>query len=134
MARTKYKFNNRASLNRLIDEYFERSKNDTDKTAEPITVAGLALYLGFTSKDAFDEYEQTGYHKAFIQRARFRVMAYYESRLHYPAPTGAMFALKSMGWADKLKAPKMAGKVKSLTVKLIESGPQPASAEKEVVL
>ncbi|GAA4093273.1 terminase small subunit [Mucilaginibacter panaciglaebae] len=134
MARTKYKFNNRASLNRLIDEYFERSKNDTDNTAEPITVTGLALYLGFTSKDAFDEYEQIGYHKVFIQRARFRVMAYYESRLHYPAPTGAMFALKSMGWADKFKASKVGGKAKLLTVKLIESGPRPASAEKEVVL
>lgn len=134
MSKTKYRFNNRASLNRLIDEYFERSKNNTDKTAEPITVTGLALYLGFTSKDEFDEYEQTGYHKAFIQRGRFRVMAYYESRLHYPAPTGAMFALKSMGWADKAKAKKSGGKTKSLTVKVIQSGPQPASTEKDVAL
>lgn len=134
MGRTKFRFNNRASLNRLIDEYFERPKNNTDKTAEPITVAGLALYLGFSSKDEFDEYEQTGYHKLFIQRARFRVMAYYESRLHYPAPTGAMFALKSMGWADKLKTKKSTGKTKSLTVKVIQTGPQPASTEKEVAL
>jgi len=134
MARTKYRFNNRASLNRLIDEYFEHAKDDTDKTAEPITVTGLALYLGFSSKDQFDEYEQTGYHRVLIQRARFRVMAYYESRLHYPAPTGAMFALKSLGWTDKAKAKKPGSKANSLTVKVIQSGPQPASTEKEVAL
>lgn len=134
MAKTKHRFNNRASLNRLIDEYFERSKNDTNKNIEPITLTGLALFLGFTSKEAFDEYEQFYKYADSLKRARFRVMAYYESRLHYPAPTGAMFALKSMGWGDKVKAAKAATKSKSLTVKVIQSGPQPVSSEKEVAL
>lgn len=134
MERPKFFFKNKAALNRLIDEYFERAKNPTDKQAEPVTVAGLALYLGFTSKEQFDDYETLGKYRTIIKRARFRVMAYYESRLHYPAPTGAMFALKSMGWGDKTKANKTSAKTKSLTVKVIETGPQPASAEKEVTL
>jgi hypothetical protein len=77
---------------------------------------------------------QCGKDRVVIRRACFKVMAYYESRLHYPAPTGAMFALKSMGWNDKTKPPKSAKKPTSLKVKLIESGPQPASTEKEVKL
>ena len=134
MARTKHKFNNRESLNRLIDEYFERSKNNTDKSTEPVTLTGLALYLGFTSKEVFDEYEQMDRYKDILSSGRFRVMAYYESRLHHPAPTGAMFALKSMGWGDKAKAKKAGNKAKLLTVKVIEAGPQPASTEKDVAL
>ena len=134
MGRIKFAFYNNASLNRLIDEYFECSKNDTDKTAEPITVTGLALYLGFYSKDQFDNYLQSGRYAWTIKRACFKVMAYYESRLHYPAPTGAMYALKCMGWTEKPKLSKSAKKPTSLKVKLIETGPQPAASEKEVTL
>lgn len=134
MARTKNKFNDRASLIRLIDEYFERSKYDTDKHTEPVTLTGLALYLGFTSKEAFDEYEQKKHYNEILINARFRVMAYYESRLHYPSPTGAIYALKSMGWEEKVKTPQSSGKTKSLTVNVIQSGPQTASSEKEVAL
>lgn len=135
MARTKHKFNDRKSLNRLIDEYFEGSKNDAGKHADPITLTGLALYLGFINKETFDEYEQMDRYKDCLTRARFRVMAYYESRLHHPSPSGAIFALKSMGWDDNVKA-KTTDSIttKSLTVKVIESGPQPASTEKEVEL
>jgi hypothetical protein len=61
-------------------------------------------------------------------------MAYYESRLHYPSPTGAIFALKTMGWDLKPKTAKTATKIRSIKVKLIETGPKPASSEKEVML
>lgn len=134
MARTKYNFNDRVSLNRVIDEYFERPKNATDKSIEPVTLTGLAVYLGFNCKEEFEEYEQKKIYKDILTRARFRVMAYYESRLHHPSPTGAIFALKSMGWGDKVKAKKATGKPTSITVKVIETGPKPASTEKEVAL
>ncbi|HWZ35886.1 MAG TPA: terminase small subunit [Mucilaginibacter sp.] len=134
MPRTKHQFNNRASLNQLIDEYFERSKNDTNKHPDPVTLTGLALYLGFTNKEAFDEYEQMYKYRDSLTRARFRVMAYYESRLHHPSPSGAIFALKSMGWDHKVEAKKPNNRANSLTVKVIDTGMQPASAEKEVKL
>ncbi|MFD2870866.1 terminase small subunit [Mucilaginibacter ximonensis] len=134
MAKTKHRFNNCESLNRLIDEYFERSKNDTGKNAEPVTLTGLAIFLGFTSKEVFDQYEQIVKYKESLMRARFRIMAYYESRLHFPSPSGAIFALKSMGWDEKVKDTRSGAKPQSLTVKVIETGPKPASAEKEVAL
>lgn len=134
MAKTKHLFNDRESLNRLIDEYFERSKNDTGKNTEPVTLTGLAIFLGFASKEVFDEYEQMIKYRESLMRARFRVMAYYESRLHFPSPSGAIFALKSMGWDEKVKDTKSSAKPQSLTVNVIETGPKPASTEKEVTL
>jgi len=130
----KLKFSSEKSLSALIETYFNQVPDD-EKTKgekpEPPTVAGLALFLGFNSKEDFDSYELNGKYAAEVKRARFRVMAHYESRLHYPAPTGAMFALKSMGWYEK--AAKKLRQVKSIKVKLIETGPNPASSEKEVL-
>jgi hypothetical protein len=122
----------------LIEDYFKQALSDPkskDQTIGLPTITGLALHLGFNSKEDFDLYESRGKYKTLIKTARFRIMAYYEGRLHYPAPTGAMFALKCMGWQDKPKAiTKAPRKVKSITVKLVETGPQPASSEKEVQL
>ncbi|TSJ40225.1 hypothetical protein FO440_10695 [Mucilaginibacter corticis] len=129
----KLKFSSEKSLLKLIESYFGLMPDDQkikDEKPEPPTVAGLALFLGFNSKEDFDSYELKGKYAAEVKRARFRVMAYYESRLHYPAPTGAMFALKSMGWYEKTS--KKPRQVKSLKVQLIETGPNPASSEKEV--
>ncbi|MCC8427230.1 DNA-packaging protein [Mucilaginibacter sp. UR6-11] len=137
MKKTKYFFTDRESLLALIELYFERTADNPASKAkknEPPTIAGLALFLGFNSKDDFDQYESKGKLAPLIKRARFRVIAYYENRLHYPAPTGAMFALKSMGWNEKSKTKKADKKISSIKVKLIESGPQPAANEKDVAL
>ncbi len=136
MKKHKYFFTDKDKLLELIEVYFADAGDDPkskDNKAVLPTIAGLALHLGFNSKDDFDVYESKGKFAAIIKRARFRVMAYYENRLHYPSPTGAMFALKSMGWHEKNKSAKQ-GKINSIKVKLIESGPEPASTEKEVAL
>ena len=130
-------FKPKAKLVNLIESYFEKALNppkSKDKIHEPPTITGLALHLGFKSKEDFELYETRGTFGGTITRARFRIMAYYESRLHYPSPIGAIFALKTMGWDIKPKTTKAASRVKSIKVKLIETGPQPASSEKEVVL
>jgi hypothetical protein len=137
MKKQKYFFTDRLSLLALIEQYFKQSADEPTskgKSSEPPTIAGLALFLGFNSKEDFDHYENKGKLASLIKRARFRVMAYYENRLHFPAPTGAMFALKSMGWNEKSKTVKSDKKIRSIKVKLIESGPQPASSEKDVAL
>jgi hypothetical protein len=137
MKKQKLFFTDHDSLLALIEQYFLRAPDgpkSKDKPSEPPTIAGLALHLGFNSKDDFDTYEHKGKFASTIKRAGFRVMAYYENRLHYPAPTGAMFALKSMGWNEKSKIAKTEKKIRSIKVKLIESGPEPASTEKDVVL
>jgi hypothetical protein len=131
-------FRYRGPLDKLIEEYFENTLSNSkpkEHTALSPTIAGLALHIGFNSKDEFEEYERRGRFKAVVIQARLKIISYYESRLHYPSPTGAIFALKSMGWTDKPKAvAKAPRKVKSITVKLVETGPKPASSEKEVQL
>jgi hypothetical protein len=63
-----------------------------------------------------------------------RIETIYEKKLHQQAPTGAMFALKNMGWNEKAETVKPADKMKNIKVKIVSSGPQPASNEKEVIL
>ncbi len=105
-----------------------------DREAEPATLAGLAFFLGFNSREEFDHYEKNGKHALLVKRARLRVEASYEKKLHYQSSTGAIFALKSIGWNEKTEAIKPADKVKNIKVKIIESGPLPASNEKDVTL
>lgn len=141
-------------LNNLIDAYFNLSgdtlqckkkskgKPETAEVSEaavsgppPVTLSGLALYLGFNSLVAFEDYEQNGQFAAALQRARLRLMAIYERRLLQQSPTGAMFALKSFGWDER--AENKTGKhgpPKTLSIEIIDTGFQTAGDEKEVAL
>ncbi len=105
----------------------------TLREAEPPTMAGLAFYLGFNSRDEFDKLERAGKYAAILKRARLRIEVAYEKKLHQQSPSGALFALKSMGWNDKPEDKPQSGNT-TIVVKLIESGPKPASNEKEVAL
>ncbi|MGF7082698.1 terminase small subunit [Mucilaginibacter sp. UYCu711] len=131
-------FHQKATLINLIEDYFTKALTDDkskSKHHQPPTITGLAFHLGFKSKEQFDDFEKRARLRSIITQARFRIMAYYESRLHYPSPAGAIFALKSMGWTDKPKAvTKRPRRIKSIKVNLVETGPQPASSEKEVQL
>lgn len=67
-----------------------------------ITITGLALFLGFESRQSFYDYEEKPDFTYIIKVARLRVENQYELRLNNnPSPTGAIFALKNMGWKDK---------------------------------
>ncbi|MES2377496.1 MAG: terminase small subunit [Bacteroidota bacterium] len=130
-------FPRKATIVDLIEDYFTKALSDDNlksKHHQPPTITGLAYHLGFKSKEQFDEYEKKARLGSVITQARFRIMAYYESRLHYPAPAGAIFALKSMGWNEKPVVTKAPRRIKSIKVKLVETGPKPASSEKEVQL
>ncbi len=140
-------------LCRLVDEYFksiegeyrleEKPQKKPDdapviqkvpiREAEPPTMAGLALHLGFNSRDEFDKLEKGGKYAAVLKRARLRVEVAYEKKLHQQSSSGALFALKSMGWNDKPED-KQTPLSTTIAIKLINSGPQPASNEKEVQL
>lgn len=129
-------FRCKAVLLAAIDSYFDQLKlaeTSGEKTCTP-TLAGLALHLGFTTKEDFEQYEIRGRYGWITKQARFKIMAYYESRLLMPAPTGAIFALKCMGWDERPKAIDTADNQTSIEVKLIETGPEPAATEKDVAL
>ncbi len=77
-----------------IDKYFIEN--------EIITITGLALWLGFEDRQSLYDYEKKPEFTCIIKRARLRVENSYEMRLiTSQSPTGAIFALKNMGWKDK---------------------------------
>jgi hypothetical protein len=155
----KYHFSTERKLSRLIDGYFELvaqagdpagesitdSKPSSAKTkkihnvAEPPTITGLALHLGFNSLREFDDYEIDGEFADTLRRGRLRIEAAYEKKLHLHQPhTGVIFALKSMGWGEKKddssgNKRQILNLVKIEIIKL-ESTPKLASAEDEVIL
>lgn len=73
------------------------------------TISGLALYLGFSSRKAFYDYENKLEFSDTIKKARFRIENEYEKQLYNDKCTGAIFALKNLGWKDKTETEVTAG-------------------------
>jgi hypothetical protein len=85
-------------LQTAVDGYFTH----ISEKKEPATVTGLALHIGFESRQSIYDYEEDGQFSYIIKNARLRVECEYEKRLSTAqSPTGAIFALKNMGWKDK---------------------------------
>jgi len=72
-----------------------------DEQKEPVTWTGLALFLGFSSRQSIDEYLKYDGFSDSVKRAKALVEWHYEMRLCGDKPTGAIFALKNFGWVDK---------------------------------
>ena len=95
-------------LQTKIDEYFNGGAN---KRKIPIglttveipyyTICGLAYYLGFSSRQSLLDYEKREEYSDIIKKARLRIEMAYEECLMDKSPTGAIFALKNMGWSDR---------------------------------
>ena len=117
------KYKDPEEMQKVIDAYFEECKGEpfinsetglplvTDKghviwniPPKPPTVTGLALALGFTSRQALLNYQAK---KAFVDtvtRAKSRVEEYAESRLFdKDGANGAKFSLANnfKGWSEK---------------------------------
>jgi len=91
------KFKTDKDLQDAIEEYFVGVLSDEKNP----TITGLALHLGFESRQSIYDYEKSGKHSYTIKRARLAIEENYEQRLHGNNPTGAIFALKNFGWRDK---------------------------------
>ena len=65
------------------------------------TVTGLALFLGFASRQSMYDYSNKEEFSYIIKRAQMVIEMSYEEKLHSQACTGSIFALKNMGWSDK---------------------------------
>lgn len=78
----------------MVDQYFD----STDRW----TLSGLAVFIGIDRKTLYN-YEDRDEFFHIIKRARDRVESIYEQRAIYENnPTGVIFALKNMGWTDRL--------------------------------
>lgn len=65
------------------------------------TITKLCYALGFESRQSFYDYEEKPDFSYIIKRARLWVESGYEEGLQNAACTGAIFALKNMGWRDR---------------------------------
>ena len=90
----KRKYKTVKQMQEAIEDYF--------KSTPKITICGLALHLGFVSRQSLLDYE--GYSEAFfdtIKTAKSRIEAYYEEHLVENNAAGSIFALKNFNWKDK---------------------------------
>jgi hypothetical protein len=109
-------FENEQDMADRVEAYFEHIKGEKQQQVgkdglmqeiwvrepEPATVTGLAIFLGFESRQSLYDYEKNGDFSFIAKKARLLVECEYEKRLTTSqAPTGAIFALKNMGWIDK---------------------------------
>lgn len=90
-------------LHERIVEYFEYIKGDEseERTEEPPTVTGLALFLGFSAKSTLYEYSKKQEFSNSIKRGLMLIEQNYEFHLYAKNSTGSIFALKNMGWKDQ---------------------------------
>ncbi len=107
------KFKNTYDLQKKIDEYFEGGIDTTTKVignkkdgyqeieVPCLTLTGLALHLGFCSRQSLYDYEKKPEFSYSIKRARTLIEREYEQLLVTGNPVGAIFALKNFGWKDK---------------------------------
>lgn len=90
------KFTSADELQKAINNYFEQEQ-------EIPTLSGLALALGFESRQSMYDYKKKGDAFSYtIKRARLQVECKYEKRLYSNSPAGTIFALKNLGWSEKV--------------------------------
>lgn len=106
-----------------------------DREPQPATFADLALFLGFNSLKAFEEYLEKGKYADLLKWGHLRIEGLYERKLHGPSAAGAIFALKHIGGNEREDVEAVDNPAdKIMKVVIEESGPKPAESEQEVVL
>lgn len=120
-------FDNPKDLENKINEYFGggakerevligKSPNQQMVKLKIYTITGLANYLGFESRQSFYDYEKEEGFSYIIKKARLQVEQHYEEELQIGNSTGAIFALKNMGWSDRMQTDITSGGEKVHTI------------------
>ena len=91
------KYSDPEELDSKVQDYLAEIK----ESGEPATITGLALYLGFCSRQSFYDYENLKEFSYTIKKARLTIESKYEIALHGGNASGPIFALKNLGWSDK---------------------------------
>jgi hypothetical protein len=90
-------------FNPATNEYEEQTDRVWIRYPEPATVTGMALFLGFESRQSlYDQSQRSDKFSYVIKRGKMRVENGYECNLTTAkSPAGSIFALKNMGWKDE---------------------------------
>jgi hypothetical protein len=84
------------------DKTTEKYKvNICDRPPERPTWTGLALFLGFESRQSLTDYVKKEEFSYTIKRASLTIENIYEEALTSMNTSGPIFALKNYGWKDK---------------------------------
>lgn len=95
-------YKNAKDIEDKINQYFESLLNEDKDTYEiRPTITGIALYMGFASRQSLYDYAKKEEYSYIISRAKLVVEMSYEEMLLSKASSGAIFALKNMDWKDK---------------------------------
>lgn len=87
------------TFDRLVDSYIELCK--TAQPPEPVTLTGMILALGLSSRQSLDEYLKYEGFSDSVKRAKLFIENAYETRLATGSNAAApIFALKNFGWKD----------------------------------
>ena len=83
-----------------IDTYFKSLKGKNGD--KPPTLAGLALALGFVSRQSLFDYSENELFACAIKKAKARIEEHHEGRMSGTSPVGSIFWLKNnAGYVDK---------------------------------
>ena len=114
-------FDSPEAIETKINEYFESLLDEKgEEYKNRPTITGLALFLGFASRQSLHDYLQKDDYSYIIKRAQQIVAMSYEEMLLTRVSTGAIFALKNMGWKDEQKVVQTNLNSKELTEKEIK--------------
>lgn len=87
-------WDNAEEFEKQVDAYF----NNTEITH---TWTGLAIHLGFESRQSLEDYKSKPDFSYPIKKALLRIEEQYEKALFNKNAAGPIFALKNFGWRDK---------------------------------
>jgi hypothetical protein len=85
------------AFDKAVDEYFDLRREEK----EPPTWTGLALHLGFESRQSLQDYKEKEGFSYPIKKALARIEDTYEKALFNKNAAGPIFALKNFNWKDK---------------------------------
>lgn len=96
-----------------------------------VTVTGLALFLGFTSRNMLYEYRSREEFSGIIQRGLLAVEHGYELALHTFASAGPKFALMNMGWSERQEQ-HITQTITTVTPQVMQTDTPLSSSEEEI--
>jgi hypothetical protein len=98
------------AFEKAVDEYFSMEIRHT--------WTGLAIHLGFESRQSLEDYKKKDGFSYPIKKALLQIEANYEDGLWGKNPAGSIFALKNFGWRDKHEIEQSGG----ISIKFQEPG------------
>lgn len=126
-------FNTPEEMEAEVFKYFEKfedAENISNLEKTP-TIAGLAYYLGFASRQSIHDYAENGEFSYVIKRAVLALEAFHESSLDGSNVAGHVFWLKNHGWKDS-KELEGGFDVTQLVIKAIDNETEDNESAEEV--